>query len=96
MQKRSEFKILFPLMWTNSCCSHPLLLSYNPLELQSQEEAIEKRVPFELGLNVKKENLRFIGKLVYKAQGLDRNWGEYEVDSIYFTRAEGEVKFNKD
>lgn len=40
-------------------------------------------------MSVDKSKLEFIDKLVYKAQGQDKNWGEYEVDSIYFTRANG-------
>jgi len=24
LQQRSSFKITFPLLWTNTCCSHPL------------------------------------------------------------------------
>ena len=34
MQQRSKEKILFPLYWANTCCSHPLSC---PIELESND-----------------------------------------------------------
>jgi len=34
IHQRSKKKITFPLLWTNSCCSHPL---YNPEEMVEQD-----------------------------------------------------------
>lgn len=43
LQQRSGKKVAFPLVWTNSCCGHPL-----PDE--SYENAACRRAAFELGL----------------------------------------------
>lgn len=43
LQQRSYKKVAFPLVWTNSCCGHPL-----PDE--SYEDAAKRRAAFELGL----------------------------------------------
>jgi len=43
LQQRSHLKKTWPLMWSNSCCGHPL-----PEE--KTEDAIKRRVLFELGI----------------------------------------------
>lgn len=43
LQQRSSKKVAFPLVWTNSCCGHPL-----PDE--SYENAAKRRAAFELGI----------------------------------------------
>ncbi len=44
LQQRSVLKKTWPLMWSNSCCGHPL-----PGE--KTEDAIRRRVQFELGIS---------------------------------------------
>ncbi len=43
LQQRSSKKVAFPLVWSNSCCGHPL-----PEE--SYEDAAKRRALFELGM----------------------------------------------
>ena len=74
-------KINFPLYWTNSCCSHPLLY-------ETQEGIIEEakdRTLFELGINIKQytHSTELVIKVLYKAF-YDEYWGEYELDYLIF------------
>jgi isopentenyl-diphosphate delta-isomerase len=43
MQQRSSQKKTWPLVWSNSCCGHPALG-------ESTEDAVRRRVLFELGI----------------------------------------------
>ena len=58
LQQRSEKKLLWPLFWANSCCSHPR-------ESESAEDAGRRRVWEELNL---KCELTFLYKFKYQAQ----------------------------
>ncbi len=51
VQKRSEKKITFPLMWANSCCSHPIA------EVPGEEDGLQgvikaaiRKIEHELGI----------------------------------------------
>ena len=56
LQQRSDRKITFPGLWTNTCCSHP---SHNSEELDSNisnnylgvRKATIRRSKFELGIS---------------------------------------------
>ncbi len=58
LQKRSKEKFLWPLYWTNSCCSHPK-------KGEVIKKSAEKRLKEELGFTTCK--LSFVGKLSYQA-----------------------------
>lgn len=47
LQQRSKNKKTWPLIWSNSCCGHPMLNENN-------EDAIKRRSKFELGLVLNK------------------------------------------
>ena len=55
LQQRSESKITFPLVWTNTCCSHPL---YKPDEMEGDpadgaigvRRAAQRKAEQELGI----------------------------------------------
>ena len=76
LQQRSHVKVTWPLKWTNSCCSHPLMFDDKEELL---EDAILRKTRHELGIVA--VNLKFIGKIIYKAEQL--KWGEHELDHIY-------------
>lgn len=56
--RRSSDKKVWPSLWTNSCCGHP-----EPQE--SREEAVKRRLHFELGIKADKI-VKVIGEYIYK------------------------------
>ena len=96
LQQRSATKVTFPLYWTNSCCSHPLVETSAE---GTRNEAIS-RTEFELGIkvNVAENSGKTVGKVLYRAK-YDEIWGEYELDYLYFFKLnQSQVNFlpNKD
>ena len=72
LQKRSEEKMLFPLLWANTCCSHP-----RPGE--SLPYAAERRLSEEFGFTCP---LHEHGSFVYRAKDLEGKGAEYEFDTV--------------
>lgn len=58
LQKRSHSKPLWPLIWSNSCCSHPR-------RGETLESAVQRRLQEELGISCKAE---FLYKFQYHAR----------------------------
>ena len=58
LQRRSSKKRLWPLVWSNSCCSHPM-----PNELAY--DAVDRRVREELGASAR--DLRQVSQFQYRA-----------------------------
>ena len=77
LQRRSAQKPLWPLYWSNSCCSHPR-------RGESLEQATERRVREELGVSTALERLY---SFVYQADYLDVG-AEHELCHVYIGRAE--------
>jgi isopentenyl-diphosphate delta-isomerase len=61
IQQRSKFKTLWPLYWSNSCCSHPKAN-------ENYGEAAERRLKEEIGISCK---LRYLYKFRYQSQYKD-------------------------
>ena len=79
IQQRSEFKRLWPLFWSNSCCSHP---RFNEEILK----AAEKRLKQELGITCPlKELYKFQYSAKYKGDG-----SENEMCSVLIGRLSNE------
>jgi isopentenyl-diphosphate Delta-isomerase len=57
LQKRSEQKMLWPMYWSNTCCSHPRAG-------ESSEEAAHRRLKQELGIEA---DLSYLYKFEYRA-----------------------------
>lgn len=72
LQQRSASKRLWPLFWSNSCCSHPR-------RAETMEEAIHRRLYEELGLRCP---LQFLFKFQYQAQ-FDEAGAEQELCSVF-------------
>lgn len=72
LQQRSAAKRLWPLYWSNSCCSHPR--SHESIEM-----AIHRRLFEELGVRCP---LQFLFKFRYQAQ-FDASGAEQELCSVY-------------
>ncbi|CAM0955490.1 unnamed protein product [Alopecurus aequalis] len=82
LQQRSTTKVTFPLVWTNTCCSHPLYRESELIEenCEGVRTAAQRKLFDELGIQA--EDLpvdQFIplGKMLYKAPS-DGKWGEHE------------------
>ena len=85
LQQRAASKRLWPLYWSNSCCSHPR-------RAEDMETAIHRRLKEELGLSCP---LQFLYKFQYQAQ-FDAAGAEQELCSVFIGRCTGPVRINRD
>lgn len=85
LQQRSAQKPLWPLYWSNSCCSHPR-------RGEAVDEAAPRRVREELGLDCR---LRYRYKFEYQAPFRDVG-GEHELCYVYTGTISGESHANPD
>jgi len=72
IQQRSASKRLWPLYWSNSCCSHPR-------SGEDMETATRRRLQEELGIACP---LQFLYKFQYQAQ-FDATGAEHELCSVF-------------
>jgi len=72
LQQRSGTKPLWPLYWSNSCCSHPR-------KGESYEDAVHRRLREELAVDAE---LAYLYKFRYQAQFGDVG-SEHELCSVY-------------
>eukprot|EP01051_Picozoa_sp_SAG22_P015687 SAG22_NODE_2087_length_3031_cov_1.440655_2_plen_291_part_00 len=103
MQQRSEEKILFPLNWANSCCSHPLAEGALFLgETVTGEadgaagtiKAARRKLEQELGIDpeaLPADCFQFVTKVHYKAPCDDPVWGEHEIDYCLVARPPADI-----
>ena len=77
LQQRAANKRLWPLYWSNSCCSHPR-------RAESMEAATRRRLLEELGLSC---DLQFLFKFRYQAQ-FDATGAENELCSVFIGRCD--------
>lgn len=84
IQRRSPHKRLWPLHWSNSCCSHPR--RNEPIEA-----AAHRRLHEELGIRCP---LKFLFKFQYQAQ-YDSAGAENELCSVYIGRYSGPLRVNR-
>jgi len=85
IQQRAASKRLWPMYWSNSCCSHPRAD-------ETLEEATQRRLHQELGIHCP---LHFLFKFQYQAQ-FDATGAENELCSVYIGRSHGAVRPNAD
>jgi isopentenyl-diphosphate Delta-isomerase len=85
LQQRAASKRLWPLYWSNSCCSHPR-------RRETMEAAIHRRLGEELGLSCA---LQFLFKFEYQAQ-FDETGAEHELCSVYIGRSDGPLRINRE
>jgi isopentenyl-diphosphate delta-isomerase len=83
LQQRAPSKRLWPLYWSNSCCSHPR-------RTESMEAAIDRRLMEELGMRCP---LKFLFKFRYQAQ-FDEDGAEFELCSVFIGRCTGRVRID--
>ncbi|OVA01681.1 NUDIX hydrolase domain [Macleaya cordata] len=100
LQQRSATKVTFPLVWTNTCCSHPL---YRESELIQENflgvrNAAQRKLLDELGIpaeDVPVDDFFPLGRMLYKAPS-DGKWGEHELDYLLFMVRDVNVHPNPD
>ncbi|HEX3914360.1 MAG TPA: isopentenyl-diphosphate Delta-isomerase [Steroidobacteraceae bacterium] len=85
IQQRSAAKRLWPLYWSNSCCSHPR-------GEESMESAARRRLYEELGIRCR---LEFLFKFHYQAQ-FDATGAENELCSVFVGRCREPIRANSD
>jgi len=83
LQQRSAAKRLWPLYWSNSCCSHPR-------RAETMEVATQRRLYEELGLRC---SLEFLFKFQYQAQ-FDAAGAEQELCSVFVGRTSDPVRID--
>jgi isopentenyl-diphosphate delta-isomerase len=83
LQRRSSEKRLWPLYWSNSCCSHPR-------RGETMDQAVRRRLREELGLV---SDLRFLYKFQYQAPYEDIG-SENEICWVYAGVAVDEARPN--
>jgi len=85
IQQRAASKRLWPLYWSNSCCSHPR-------GAEILEAATQRRLREELGISCP---LHFLFKFQYQAQ-FDATGAENELCSVFIGRSGDRIKVNSD
>ncbi len=83
LQQRSDQKWLWPLFWSNSCCSHPR-------KGETTEEATHRRLQEELGFDT---SLEYLYKFQYQASFEDKG-SENELCYVYIGRYNGKIQPN--
>lgn len=83
IQKRSSQKRLWPLYWSNSCCSHPR-------RGEHQEAATQRCLENELGIHTA---LRYLYTFQYHRRFFDIG-AEREICAVYIGKYDGAVKVN--
>lgn len=73
VQQRSQRKALFPLLWANTCCSHPSATD------QDIASAAAVRLQEECGFSVP---LTATGSFVYRADDVESGGTEHEFDTV--------------
>jgi isopentenyl-diphosphate delta-isomerase len=84
MQQRSTSKRLWPLYWSNSCCSHPR-------RGESMDEATRRRLRDELNIEAE---LEFVYKFAYQASYGELG-AENELCWVYLGRTDGTIVPNR-
>jgi isopentenyl-diphosphate Delta-isomerase len=85
IQQRAASKRLWPMYWSNSCCSHPC-------GDETMETATRRRLYEELGIHCP---LHFLFKFQYQAQ-FDATGAENELCSVFVGRCREPIKANSD
>lgn len=86
LQKRARTKFLWPDYWANTVCTHPL-----PKE--SNLTCAVRRLEEEMGIVVKKKDLKELYTFYYQADYAN-GLSEHELDTVMVGKYAGEYKLN--
>ncbi len=87
LQQRSAQKLLWPHVWSNAVCTHPV-------DGESNENCAVRRLDEELGIQVEVKDLQYLFSFVYQAK-YDDDYSEHEYDHVFLLKWDGEVIFNE-
>ena len=98
LQQRSDEKITFPGLWTNTCCSHPLHVEDEMVMAGGlgAKRAAQRRIHAELGVPAEQcpvDKIQYLTRILYAAPSSSK-WGEHELDYILFLRGDMDIKPN--
>jgi isopentenyl-diphosphate delta-isomerase len=88
LQQRSDEKITFPKLWTNTCCSHPLYRDAERVDGDAVgvKAAAVRKLEHELGItDITVDDLHWLTRIHYKAP-CHGQWGEHEIDYVLFAK----------
>lgn len=85
LQQRSRKKLLWPMYWSNTCCSHPGLG-------EDYKIAARRRLEEEFGFTC---SLYEVGRFQYQAKYKNIGY-EYETCAVFTGRYDGRIKPDKD
>lgn len=83
LQQRAKHKKAWPLIWSNSCCGHPMLE-------ESNVEAVKRRCKFELGIEV----VHILEVAPYRYCFSYQDVMENEICPIFVARYKGDININ--
>jgi isopentenyl-diphosphate delta-isomerase len=90
LQKRSEAKPVFKLLWSNTCCTN----------MRPGDEYLSRavsRLQEEMGIEIEQKNLRVLYQFSYDAPDtINPGWCENELDTVTVGEWDGEMKLNPD
>ncbi|GKT34300.1 Isopentenyl-diphosphate delta-isomerase, type 1 like protein [Aduncisulcus paluster] len=91
LQQRAACKITFPLLWSNTVCSHPLYVESERYSIDGVFRAVIRRTRFELGLDLPSVISKqfHIATLLYSA-GTRDGFCEKELDYIICAVVKGD------
>ena len=92
IQKRAQKKITFPMLWTNTCCSHPLNIETENTP-QNITNALVKRLNYELGIKTENNIYQLIDKILYRAPSND-TYEEFEIDYLFIAKLKDDSENN--
>ena len=100
--QRAASKITFPLIWANTCCSHPLDCVEEVVEADAAgvKAAARRKLEHELGIApaaVPTESFTWLTRVHYAgasqpADGSAPAWGEHEIDWILMCTPRAEAR----
>ena len=93
IQQRSQKKVTFPGLWSNTCCSHPLNApeERNERHHEGIKRAAVRRMKFELGLDTDIKDYVLYEKILYRSDS-DEVFEEYELDYILRITMDVDIK----
>lgn len=101
LQQRSDAKITFPGMFTNTCCSHPLdtRLEREEEDAMGVKRAAQRKLLHELGITpdqIPLDIFHYITRIRYQAENIpkDNIFGEHELDYVLFVKKDVSLSKN--